>query len=1170
MWIILLDRSGSMGDPFVVPPEDRPPGRFWVTEAATKWLAAKAAVLEEVAGLDPAEEVCVISFDEAASLTFEGRAGDAGRLRSALDALTPDGGTDVAAALDAAGEHMGRCGADATTSVEVVSDGLSELDKAQAAAGRLGERAGRIDVVLIDPTTEGQAVARAVAVRGRVFSVSGAAELRRDTGEAVSRHLAEQERLRGALARIDAEHDTVVAAVPTPERLSMTAGYPGEPLVGLWYPLTLFLHVAAMREEVRRRMEAIGRHLGRALDEATTQLSLLRGTWLTLTPRCEGVTFNPASQEVAWHEDVQEVAFRFCASSEVCDQLLLGTIEACVKEGLPIARVGFSLRVQAEGANGGEMPWVIGEAEMFRSVFASYAHVDGSVVQRCAAAYRALGIKMYIDRDALLAGQAWHPALLSLIDRADAFQLYWSKAARDSTEVEKEWRHALTLRNSKGERFLRGLYWTIPILKPPDALSDTHFGFLDLAALDAESPVRKEETEEEEPARSASGTSIPSSTQEAQRAREIAAVVLPLVAGETRRSLTERRRDVATALAFLEAMTGLRPNAIPTILVDELTVREVRRRMSVVDDTPAAQADPKAVAAMKVWDELLRAQLLDFHVSTVPTAMVQSKTTQVEDKRVPPLPANISKELFASLKGFAEGALSSWLRELSTYPWQDQNDDANVAPECDLPDVLSLRVIAVLDRNLAAAQRTRIADSGRTRTFSFRPNTSSYASGLDENLAWQAVRAEPSLEELRSCEKVTEKELVTSLAVLVRALSAMRGELAAALPAYDACSYVAAEGPDAGASRCLALAICAGTLLDQLYWELPDSDRVWSDRHLGDLVADVVYPSWRRARDVLRSQGAVSMRQALDFKSFVAAYLNLMSMLFRHWSEQWPNGHWSGGYAISKQTWEIIQRELRPAVIETPRRESGWRKDDELLLGGPFTAFVELFEAGSQRLLAAIDLLRPRRAARTRLAEEALEVAAHGIFVPAANAAADAALAAWASRRGIPPQVVLPDTPRVVFRATALSGADDNVGRRRLLERCTLVHEYFHAVVETGLDARFRPARGPRDDPESWERATALNESLAAWMEVQFLRRHAASLGTPEEVEAAQSAVWAYVRAGDYPNWPYRGAEAVEALHSNGGIEAVRDLVLRLREDPGGTIRDFTATFAQVEARATH
>jgi hypothetical protein len=136
------------------------------------------------------------------------------------------------------GEQMARRGAYATTSVEVVSDGLSDLDEAGAAA-RLGARAGRIDVVLIDPTLEGQAVARAVALRGRVFSVSNSAELRRDTGEAASRHAAEQDRLRGALAQIDEARDAVVAAVPTPERLSLTASYPGEPLAGLWYLLAL-------------------------------------------------------------------------------------------------------------------------------------------------------------------------------------------------------------------------------------------------------------------------------------------------------------------------------------------------------------------------------------------------------------------------------------------------------------------------------------------------------------------------------------------------------------------------------------------------------------------------------------------------------------------------------------------------------------------------------------------------------------------------------------------------------------------------------------------------------------------------------------------------------------------------------------------------------------------
>jgi hypothetical protein len=167
------------------------------------------------------------------------------------------------------------------------------------------------------------------------------------------------------------------------------------------------------------------------------------------------VTFNPASQEVAWYEDVQEVAFRFPASAGVGGRLLSGTIEACVKEGLPIARLGLSLRVRgdrpAEAA--GEAPWVTGEAEMFRSVFASHAHMDGTVVRRCAAAYRALGIEMYIDRDTLLAGQAWHPAFLSIIGGADVFQLYWSETARISKEVEKEWRHALSLSARRASAF---------------------------------------------------------------------------------------------------------------------------------------------------------------------------------------------------------------------------------------------------------------------------------------------------------------------------------------------------------------------------------------------------------------------------------------------------------------------------------------------------------------------------------------------------------------------------------------------------------------------------------------------------------------------------------------------------------------------------------------------
>ena len=44
--------------------------------------------------------------------------------------------------------------------------------------------------------------------------------------------------------------------------------------------------------------------------------------------------------------------------------------------------------------------------------------------------------------------------------------------------------------------------------------------------------------------------------------------------------------------------------------------------------------------------------------------------------------------------------------------------------------------------------------------------------------------------------------------------------------------------------------------------------------------------------------------------------------------------------------------------------------------------------------------------------------------------------------------------------------------------------------------------------------------------------------------------VWSYIRAGSYPEWPYRGAEKIEALYQKKGIDAVGDLIRSIRRDP--------------------
>lgn len=75
MWVILLDRSGSMDDPFATTATPAP-GPVRLTGAPTKWLAARQAVIDGVAGLDPSEAVCIIAFDAAPAIVFRGCARD--------------------------------------------------------------------------------------------------------------------------------------------------------------------------------------------------------------------------------------------------------------------------------------------------------------------------------------------------------------------------------------------------------------------------------------------------------------------------------------------------------------------------------------------------------------------------------------------------------------------------------------------------------------------------------------------------------------------------------------------------------------------------------------------------------------------------------------------------------------------------------------------------------------------------------------------------------------------------------------------------------------------------------------------------------------------------------------------------------------------------------------
>ena len=121
----------------------------------------------------------------------------------------------------------------------------------------------------------------------------------------------------------------------------------------------------------------------------------------------------------------------------------------------------------------------VSQAESIDRVFASYSRRDAGIVEACTAAYLALGVEVLIDRRNLRSGEEWRTSLHSLISQSDLFQLYWSEASASSAEVESEWRYAHGL-TEKGTRFIRPMFWEVPMPDPPVELSHLHFSRIEL------------------------------------------------------------------------------------------------------------------------------------------------------------------------------------------------------------------------------------------------------------------------------------------------------------------------------------------------------------------------------------------------------------------------------------------------------------------------------------------------------------------------------------------------------------------------------------------------------------------------------------------------------------------------------------------------------------------
>jgi hypothetical protein len=180
--------------------------------------------------------------------------------------------------------------------------------------------------------------------------------------------------------------------------------------------------------------------------------------------------FNPPSQSIYFDEPWHRLDFRLKAGPHYLNKASNGTITVTI-DGAIAADVPISIYVRSD-SRGIEI--TSHTAPAYRSLFCSYSHRDRAVVRRVERACRALGIECLRDEVSLKSGEMWSKELSSMIERADIFQLFWSREAAASPFVEKEWLYALT---REEEHFIRPVYWKIPMPPPPAKLAHIHFAF---------------------------------------------------------------------------------------------------------------------------------------------------------------------------------------------------------------------------------------------------------------------------------------------------------------------------------------------------------------------------------------------------------------------------------------------------------------------------------------------------------------------------------------------------------------------------------------------------------------------------------------------------------------------------------------------------------------------
>jgi TIR domain len=271
-----------------------------------------------------------------------------------------------------------------------------------------------------------------------------------------------------------------------------------------WQDLLVYCYNEFALEKVKADLEKRLKTMDGTFDAASdkSKVPVPENALLTVVPEIKDVVCNPPQAQVYVTEDYHCVPFRvkYEPKSELAAVLGRGEVHGRIKiflEGLLIGeipiesiwksadtppsgtprfvRMGFAAQPVQHQSQEPVFKHTVGYR--YRKIFASYSRKDTEIVKRLEKAYQVLGDDVWRDIRNLKSGTDWSEEIGKAILNADVFQLFWSENARQSENVEKEWRTALT---RELPHFIRPVYWEVPIAPLPEELKAVTFTFLEV------------------------------------------------------------------------------------------------------------------------------------------------------------------------------------------------------------------------------------------------------------------------------------------------------------------------------------------------------------------------------------------------------------------------------------------------------------------------------------------------------------------------------------------------------------------------------------------------------------------------------------------------------------------------------------------------------------------